>query len=126
MAADFNTGILLQCYLDTTTLSHMHFSKKATRPGPIVHDARWRDRCWTKGCGARKPMMRLLGISLPPLNRMMPGGPNRPKRFIRALSSALLAVTSTWIRRTCFNLPLTAGWEKVKRSISLQDTHQSA
>jgi len=58
--------------------------------------------------------------------KTMPGGPNSEKRLSSALSFSLLAVTSTWsssIRSSCER---TFGSEKVKLSISLHDTHQSA
>jgi hypothetical protein len=57
---------------------------------------------------------------------MMPGGPNRPKRFSSALSASLLAVTSACSSTICFMRAATLASAKVKRSISLQLTHQSA
>ena len=73
------------------------------------------------------PTTRMPSRSLPsPSKKMIPGGPNRPKRLSSALCASLLAVTSAlsssiWPMRSATRASL-----KVKRSISLHDTHQSA
>ena len=57
---------------------------------------------------------------------MMPGGPKSLKRARSALSSSELAVTSACSRVQPASVCCTRASEKVCRSISLHDTHQSA
>ena len=74
-----------------------------------------------------EPTTRAPAISLPAgSKKMMPGGPNRLKRFSSALSASLLAVTSACSRVMRRIFAATRASEKVYFSISLQETHQSA
>src|SRR5690606_39025376 len=117
---------------------HQHARGRAEQPGTERDQQHFRGRLHgpipalaraaraAKGSGRSNPYRRSSRRSTPSTYYTVAGGPMIPRRFIRAWSTASLAVTSAFSRTKSARASWTAGSGKVYFSISLQATHQSA